>query len=155
MPKEKPIVFVFYQPNPDDKWSLAVEPESGEGKWKKRQTVVFANRAAAPIEVYIPTPLGVQGVNENWQTVEVGDENPVDIEPEFVGTFMCRAKIIAQRCPTCDSDLTKKPVVRIRPNRAGCADAECASGAAHLESAYYGLKDDSEADADPIIKINP
>lgn len=150
--------FVLYKPDPAQQNSLKSAPAERAYDREKRK-VVFVNSNTDPILVHFPEPLGVASSN-NPLRISPDSTRTVSIDPTAAGRFRCAVEIVASICPTCHAPTTAKTQVLIRPyarlpfREAGAAYPPWQARPACLCCSLEDGEDD-EADADPIIKINP
>ena len=140
------IDFLLYKPNPNQVDSLRVAPKK-KSFGKKPGKVEFFNANGDPILIYFLEPLRA---SQNPLKVQPGRSGSVKLDPMIDGEFPCQVEILASTCPSCGAQHPRKPL-SMRPDPSLPLD-----GAAHgCNCAHDGVWKDDEADADPIIKINP
>jgi hypothetical protein len=85
--------------------------------------------------------------------IQAGRSASVKIDPTVDGEFPCQVEILASECPGCGAPLTGRKVLSLRPDPSLPLDGTAHGGG----PVCCSLLDDgdNEADADPIIKINP
>jgi hypothetical protein len=141
------IDFLLYKPNPNQVDSLRVTPKM-KAFGKKSGKVEFFNANGDPILVHFLDPLRA---SQNPLKVHPGRSASVKIDPMIEGEFPCQVEILASQCPSCGAFQTGRKTLSLRPDPSLPLD-----GAAHAcNCANDGVWKDDDADADPIIKINP
>lgn len=137
--------FYLYKPDPHDPGSLRSTPRV-KGFTKSRHVVTFFNGNGDPIQLHFQEPLRVDP-SKNPLKIRPGQARGVKIDPVVLGDFPCLVEILASTCPACGSALAGRNVLSLRPDSRLTMDLPGHS--------MVALEGDSEADADPIIKINP